>query len=88
MPPDRFWQITPRLYDTEMKGAVKRIRRERAMVWDGAFLPHQKKPPTFSEYVGGEPPKPEPAEFLDMRLRASVKGLKGITMAEYRASRH
>lgn len=65
-----------------MKGALARIRRERALAWESAFLPYAKKPPTFHEFVGGEKPRAEPAQFLDMRLRASVKGLRGISMAD------
>ncbi|MDF1606953.1 hypothetical protein PZ897_02050 [Hoeflea sp. YIM 152468] len=65
-----------------MNGAIARVRRERGLVWQGAFLPQQKNPPTYDEFVGGAPRKAEPASFLDMRLRASVKGLRGISMAE------
>jgi len=51
-------------------------------VWQGAFLPLQQKPPTYDEFVDGAGRKAEPASFLEMRLRASVKGLRGISMAE------
>lgn len=87
LPPDRFWSITPRLYATEVNGALARIKRERALVWEGAFLPYAKKPPTLKEFIGGSVIR-EPSSFLDMRLRSSTKGLRGITMAEHRASMH
>jgi len=62
-----------------------RIKRERSMVWEGAMLVRMEKPPTLEQYIG-EQPKAEPASFLDMRLRASTKGLRSMTMAEYRQS--
>jgi len=51
LPAERFWQITPRLYLTEMKGAAIRMARERGLVWDAAYLPNAKKPPSRAEYV-------------------------------------
>lgn len=69
-----------------MNGALTRLRRERSLVWQGAFLPHQKTPPSHDAFVGGASRKAEPASFLDMRLRASVKGLRGISMADALAS--
>jgi hypothetical protein len=69
-----------------MTGAANRIRRERAMAWDVAMLPLMKKPPSRAQYVGGDVKK-EPPEFLEMRLRASVRGMRGITMAEYLQTR-
>lgn len=36
----------------EMRGAELRAQRERALVWTGALLPYQKKPPSFEEFVG------------------------------------
>ena len=44
--------LTPRLYDTEIAGALLRIERERALTWFGAMLPHLKKPPTLQEFTG------------------------------------
>lgn len=49
--PARFWDITPRLMQIEMRGAEMRMRRERALVWNGALLPYQKKA-TFEDFVG------------------------------------
>lgn len=82
-PAERFWTITPRLYVTEMEGARLRIKRERALVWAGAMLGRMDKPPTLAQFIE-DAPETEPAEFLDMRLRASTTGLRSITMAEYR----
>lgn len=56
LPPDRFWQITPRLYDTEMKGALARRKADNAMVWWGAMLPHLKTPISLDQFIG-EPKK-------------------------------
>lgn len=36
----------------EMRGAELRMQRERSLVWAGALLPYQKKPPTFEDFVG------------------------------------
>lgn len=80
---ERFWGLTPRLYLTEMEGARMRIKRERALVWSGAMLARVEKPPTLAQFLEDAPEK-EPAEFLDMRLRASTTGLRAISMAEYR----
>ncbi len=49
------------------------------------MLARMEKPPTLEQYIG-EKPRAEPASFLDMRLRASIKGLRSMTMAEYRQS--
>lgn len=52
MDPARFWEITPRLYHTEMNGAARRIERERSHVWWSAMMPHLKKPPSHDEFCG------------------------------------
>lgn len=85
LPPERFWTITPRLYATEINGALARIKRERALAWESAFLPYAKSPPSLQEFIGGKSAK-EPSSFLDMRLRGASKGLRGITLAQHRAS--
>lgn len=54
LPPERFWEITPRLYDTEMKGAAARRKADIAMVWWGAMLPHLKKPVSLEVFVNGK----------------------------------
>lgn len=52
------------------------------------MLVRTDKPPTYQEYVGGAKAK-EPASFLEMRLRASTKGLRSISMDEaMKAMRH
>lgn len=38
-----------------MRGAEQRMQRERALVWAGALLPYQKKPPSFQDFVGIKP---------------------------------
>lgn len=50
--PARFWEITPRLFVTEMRGAAIRHQRERSVAWMTAMLPNLKKPPTYQDYVG------------------------------------
>jgi hypothetical protein len=53
LPPERFWQITPRLFMTEMRGAAERMRRERGAVWDAAFMSRDGvKMPKRPDYVG------------------------------------
>ncbi len=68
-----------------MAGVARRIKRERARVWEWAMLTRMEKPPTLEQYTG-EKTRAEPASFLDLRLRASTKGLRSMTMAEYRKS--
>lgn len=87
LPPERFWTLSPRLFATELAGAEARLRRERGLAWDNAMLVRTEKPPSFEQYVGGGAVRKEPAAFLDMRLRASVRGLRTVTMAEYRKAR-
>lgn len=55
--PARFWDLTPRLYMIEMRGADRRARIERAYVWWGAMLPHLKKPMSLQDFV--DPPRVE-----------------------------
>lgn len=65
LPPERFWQITPRLFMTEMKGAAIRMAHERGLAWDMAVMSRDgAKPPKRSEYVGDPrtPRIPTPAE--------------------------
>ena len=38
-----------------MEGAADRLRRERAMTWWGAMLPHLKRPPKLDEFVDPRP---------------------------------
>lgn len=53
LPPDRFWNITPRLYLIEMKGAGQRMMRERGLVWDGAIMTRDGvKLPKRDQYTG------------------------------------
>ena len=53
LPPERFWQITPRLYLTEMKGAAIRMARERGLAWDTAVMSREGvKPPKREDFAG------------------------------------
>jgi hypothetical protein len=60
--PARFWDITPRLFMTEMEGAAMRSENRRAEIWMTAMLPHMDKPIQFQEFVTGE--KDKRAEIL------------------------
>lgn len=57
--PARFWEITPRLYVLEMQAAQERLKRERAMVWWTAMMPHAKEPPSFEAFTGYKPDRSE-----------------------------
>jgi hypothetical protein len=50
-----------------MAGAGERIKRERAMVWWGAMMPHMKEPPKFEAFTGY---KPDRADELKRWLAA------------------
>ena len=53
--PARFWKLTPRLFVLEMEGAGERDKRERALIWWGAMMPHLKDPPKFEHFTGIQP---------------------------------
>jgi len=84
LPPERFWDITPRMYVTELNGAIMRIKRERTLVWSGAMLVRMDKPPTLAQFID-EKTQADPPEFLEMRLRSAEKGLRSVPMSEVRA---
>lgn len=52
LPPDRFWEITPRLYLMELDGARIRLDREAQgrieAAWLGAALSRAKKMPSLA----------------------------------------
>lgn len=76
MDPARFWEITPRLMQIEMRGAEMRMQRERALVWAGSLLPYQKKAPKFEDFVGIRRDRADYVrEFTDRwdRLDASLR---------------
>ena len=52
MDPARFWDLTPRLLDLEFKGAARRLRRERELVWWGAMLPLLKEKVSLDKFMG------------------------------------
>jgi hypothetical protein len=53
LPPDRFWQITPRLYLIEMEGASRKMSYDRGIAWDTAVMARDGvKVPKRTEYVG------------------------------------
>jgi hypothetical protein len=59
LPPERFWEITPRLYLIEMKGAARRMQYERGLVWDNAVMARDGvKVPKRPEYTGEQRHKP------------------------------
>ncbi len=71
-----------------MNGAMARIKGERSLAWQAAFLPYSKKPPSLADFIAMKPER-EPPVFLEMRLRSATKGLRGISMAEHlRSVRH
>ena len=52
MDPARFWDVTPRLLEIEMRGARIRLDRERELTWWGAMLPNMKKPIPLEQFMG------------------------------------
>jgi len=86
LPPDRFWEISPRLTLAEIEAAGDRLKREaehRAwLAWHSAYLPRSEKPvPLDSLLTGANDAEPE--DMLAMRLSASGKGLQTIKMADH-----
>ena len=86
LPPDRFWEISPRLTLAEIEAAGDRLNREadqRAWsVWHAAYLPRSEKPiPLASLLTGAKDAEPE--ELLAMRLSASNRGLQTVKMADH-----
>jgi len=67
-----------------MAGAAQATRQKRVLIWEGAMLQRAEKFPSLEQYTGLKPP-PQPAAMLDMRLRASVRGLRAITLQEHLA---
>lgn len=62
LPPERFWNLTPRLYLIEMQGAAERMRRERGLAWDIAVIGRDGvRPPERDKFVGppvlAQPPR-------------------------------
>jgi hypothetical protein len=58
LPPKRFWNLSPRLYLLEMRGAsakLDREHRERAwLAYHTAYLPDAKRRPRLDELIGGK----------------------------------
>jgi len=52
--PARFWDLTPRLFVTEMEGAALRAESRRTEIWFTAMLPQLKDPPSLADFVGGK----------------------------------
>lgn len=73
------------MFAIEMVGIAQQLRMRRMLIWEGAMLPRMQKPPSREQYTGLKPIA-EPAGALDMRLRASVKGLRSISMKDYLSS--
>lgn len=86
LPPDRFWEITPRLTLAEIEAVGVRLDREadyRAwQAWHTAYLPRSEKPVPLSNLLSGGA-KAESEDFLAMRLASAGKGLRGISMADH-----
>ena len=62
--PARFWDLTPRLYVTEMEGAEQRAKVRRSEIWFTAMLPQLKQVPSHQEFVGGRDPKADKAACI------------------------
>jgi hypothetical protein len=42
-----------------MAGAAERGKRQKALVWWGAMMPHLKEPPGFEAFTGYKPDRAE-----------------------------
>ena len=82
LPPERFWQITPRLYATEMRGAANRIERERRFqieaAWMNAGLQRFKRMPPLDKLlprqrVARQSAKEQQAMFDILAIRMGAK---------------
>ncbi|MBL1438336.1 MAG: hypothetical protein COB08_019330 [Rhodobacteraceae bacterium] len=86
MPPDRFWEISPRLTLAEIEAAGDRLNREHDQrvwqAWHTAYLPRSEKPVQLASLLTGAKDA-EPEDFLAMRLAASNRGLQGVKLADH-----
>lgn len=68
LPPGRFWKITPRLFDLELRGAARRLDREHNLAafvaWHAAYLPMMKRTVRLSDLMVGQV-KPPPVSWED-----------------------
>lgn len=76
----------------EIEAAGVRLDREhndRAwQAWHTAYLPRSEQPVALKKLLTGAAANAvEPPEFLKMRLSASNKGLRSISMADYLKSK-
>jgi hypothetical protein len=69
LPPDRFWTLTPRLFDIEMRGAANRIERERndgiANAWLGATLARAKRIPSLQKLISPKSRRARPQSTIE-----------------------
>ena len=88
LPPERFWDITPRLYIIELRGARKRLEREQServeAAWITAALTRSAKLPKLDKLLGIKA-RPRRPEEVKAQLAAISSVLPKITLAEWRA---
>ena len=86
LPPDRFWEISPRLTLAEIEAAGDRLKREAdqraVLAWQIAYLPRSEKPVPLASLLTGAS-EAEPEDLLAMRLSASNRGLQTVKMADH-----
>ena len=79
LPPERFWDITPRLYITEMQGARKLLERQQSerieTAWITAALTRAKKMPPLDRMLRrkakAKPQSPEQQQVMCEVLAAA-----------------
>lgn len=69
-----------------MAGAAQRIKRERTLVWAGAMLTRMTAPPTLEDFIAEKAP-PAKESMLAVHLQASARGLRAISLRDYKASK-
>jgi hypothetical protein len=80
LPTKRFWNLSPRLYLLEMRGASAKLDREHRdrawLAYHTAYLPDAKRRPRLDELIGGKvkhQPKPWQDQLAAWQRYAAYK---------------
>lgn len=87
LPPDRFWDLTPRLYIVELDGVARRFERERKdrteLAWQTAMLTRVDKMPRL-ETLWGQDVAPKQTAIKGV-LAVLSQEMPKITLDDWRA---
>lgn len=86
LPPERFWEITPRLFWLETDGARKRLEREQRdrieAAWFTESFARLKKLPPLDRVLAGKKARKTAEEIRD-DFRAMASQLPKISLEQY-----